>query len=627
MAELEAVFVDPKTQLSQRWTKTFPDREAKLTLGRIALSDTTKMPKDRADWSVPEDKEISRVHAELVWNEPILTVTRRDTATNPIFHRKDPAKPAVEIKKGESFRLLPGESFGIGTTQFNFSIEAPLGGTDNHPKLNTDTEMTIPVAELRRNVFHNLHDPLYALQDVPGMIRLVNADDIMIQSLEIVLKGVPRADVAAIVRIDMTDPKARPVELHARQQKHLSKDFIASNQVVRHAIQRNLDSFLYIWNERESKEIHFDQTAAASDTDWVICTPLGKQGKHHIALYVEGSSATPLFKGSGSTSKNAELRDAQKFVDLIAQLYSAAQERGQLERNLNQFSRFLPKRMIQMMNVGTLEEQLEPKLTPVTVLFCDLRGSCGLAEAGQQDLLASWQRIGDTLEIMSSAITERDGIIGDLQGDAVMGFWGWPHYGEAPEVQIEKAVMTALQIRASFEKQIARKKGTYQCGIGLAHGMGVAGKLGVYEQFKIDVFGPVVNLAARLESMTKQFAVDILVDSSITDALEGKRSDQWQFRPLARVCPAGMSFSTMISELRPSNPMSSDHTRQLMDTWKAGVKAFVAKDWPLAQKYFDSYVKRGHIQKDRPLEFLSDYMEKWGTPQEGWDGSIVMDKK
>ena len=52
----------------------------------------------------------------------------------------------------------------------------------------------------------------------------------------------------------------------------------------------------------------------------------------------------------------------------------------------------------------------------------------------------------------------------------------------------------------------------FACGIGIAHGRAIAGRLGTAEQFKVGVFGPVVNLAARLESMTKFFGVPILMD-------------------------------------------------------------------------------------------------------------------
>ena len=62
---------------------------------------------------------------------------------------------------------------------------------------------------------------------------------------------------------------------------------------------------------------------------------------------------------------------------------------------------------------------------------------------------------------------------------------------------------SALGIRAAFGQTFGRKDhplGNFQVGIGVAHGRAVAGKIGTAEQVKVTVFGPVVNLASRLES-------------------------------------------------------------------------------------------------------------------------------
>src|SRR5262249_15225984 len=152
--------------------------------------------------------------------------------------------------------------------------------------------------------------------------------------------------------------------------------------------------------------------------------------------------------------------------------------------------------------------------TPVTVLFCDLRGSCKIAEEGQHEMLGLWDRVSEALGIMTSSIIDHDGVIGDFQGDAAMGFWGWPLAGDD---QVEQAARAALRIlrrfgRAAVEDDSALKG--FACGIGIAHGPAIAGRLGTAEQFKVGVFGPVVNLASRLESMTRRFGVPILIDEN-----------------------------------------------------------------------------------------------------------------
>ena len=120
-----------------------------------------------------------------------------------------------------------------------------------------------------------------------------------------------------------------------------------------------------------------------------------------------------------------------------------------------------------------------------------------------------WDNVSEALGIMTSAIVENDGVIGDFQGDAAMAFWGWPLGGEE---QIERAARAALTIRRRFA-HVARQPGHrlagFACGLGIAHGPAIAGRIGTLDQFKVGVFGPVVNRAARWRASRAAFAFDL----------------------------------------------------------------------------------------------------------------------
>ena len=83
-------------------------------------------------------------------------------------------------------------------------------------------------------------------------------------------------------------------------------------------------------------------------------------------------------------------------------------------------------------------------------------------------------------------------------------------------------------------------------GLGIASGEAVAGKIGTRDQVKVTAFGPVVNLAARLESMTSRLGSPILVDaetvSRIQDSVEGSPEQllRFQNRRLGKFQPFGM---------------------------------------------------------------------------------------
>src|SRR5262249_27090556 len=136
---------------------------------------------------------------------------------------------------------------------------------------------------------------------------------------------------------------------------------------------------------------------------------------------------------------------------------------------------------------------------------------------------------------------------------AALGFWGWPL---DTKDYAERASRTALMIARRFA-QSARQPNSplagFHCGIGIATGLAIAGRLGTVDQYKVGVFGHIVNLAARLESLTKYFQVPILVDETTAELLGNPTNHHWvRCRRLARVRPAGMPTGLTVSELLPA---------------------------------------------------------------------------
>src|SRR5690606_6175411 len=133
-------------------------------------------------------------------------------------------------------------------------------------------------------------------------------------------------------------------------------------------------------------------------------------------------------------------------------------------------------------------------------------------------------RVSRALGVMTEHIHAHGGVTGDFQGDAALGFWGWPFASDDSAI---KACRAALGIREAFSQTFHKKEhplAGFQMGIGIAHGRAVAGKIGTSDQVKITVFGPVVNLASRLEGMTKQLHVPIIVDEATAEIVRERAS-------------------------------------------------------------------------------------------------------
>ncbi len=145
----------------------------------------------------------------------------------------------------------------------------------------------------------------------------------------------------------------------------------------------------------------------------------------------------------------------------------------------------------------------------------------------------------------------------------------------------------------------------FQCGIGIASGRAIAGRLGVYEQAKVGVYGPKVNLASRLESMTKDLRVPILLDDATADQIRSEiGSIPWaRLRRVARVRPYGMTADFMVYELLPPVSEPGVLSEQNRRDYEAALDAFMDGNWSSARDLLS------RLHRDGPSEFLLKYME------------------
>ena len=260
----------------------------------------------------------------------------------------------------------------------------------------------------------------------------------------------------------------------------------------------------------------------------------------------------------------------------------------------------------------------------VTVLFCDLRGFSRTCEQQAGDLLALLMRISKALGVMTESIFNQGGVIADFQGDAAMGFWGWPI---AQPDAVRRACVAALCIRKEFEsacRQSGHPLAGFQVGIGIATGPAVAGKIGARDQAKVGVFGPVVNLASRLEGMTKMLGAAILIDPPTAQAAGAlSQENGCRCRRLAVVTPAGMDTPLTVYELLPPVSDYPILTDEHLKHYEAALDAFGAGQWSQALECLHR-VPTEDTAKDFLEEFILRHRR---VPPANWQGIIPLDRK
>jgi adenylate cyclase len=207
-------------------------------------------------------------------------------------------------------------------------------------------------------------------------------------------------------------------------------------------------------------------------------------------------------------------RTRRTLAGLEERLGAAARE---LESLQQAFQRFAPAQVVEdiiAQGVSTRSEKKE-----VTVLFADLKGFTTLAEDLDPDVLV--RILNGYFERMSRAITDHRGHVAKFIGDGILALFGAL---EANPWQTNDAAHAALAMRAALADYNATLAAdglpALAMGVGIHRGTVVAGVIGSTELVEYGVIGSAVNLAARVQELTRAHAVDVLVTAAVRHALD-----------------------------------------------------------------------------------------------------------
>jgi adenylate cyclase len=172
------------------------------------------------------------------------------------------------------------------------------------------------------------------------------------------------------------------------------------------------------------------------------------------------------------------------------------------------------------------EGMLRGRVREVTVLFADLQGFTDLTRrrsaAGESELHV--RQLNTYLGAMVEVISAHGGTVDKFIGDAVMAVFGSP-VSRGVEQEAAAAVRCALAMRARLEQlnAIWREQGVepLASGVGLASGVVLAGQIGSPQRLEFTVIGDTVNLASRLESLTRRLPSSVCIDAATARLLSG----------------------------------------------------------------------------------------------------------
>lgn len=190
-----------------------------------------------------------------------------------------------------------------------------------------------------------------------------------------------------------------------------------------------------------------------------------------------------------------------------------------LEQLQRQFERFVPADVVERLTEGP--GTYAPQRLQVTMLFADLRGFTALCD--RLDPAVTVAILNGYFQHMHEAITQHHGHITELIGDGLLALFGAL---EANPWQGRDSVLAALAMRVALERYNAqlRAKGLPELhfGIGIHSGEVVAGVMGAGELSKFSVTGDPINVASRVEGLTREHAVDLLITAEVRAALDAR---------------------------------------------------------------------------------------------------------
>ncbi|TAL63888.1 MAG: adenylate/guanylate cyclase domain-containing protein [Legionella sp.] len=305
------------------------------------------------------------------------------------------------------------------------------------------------------------------------------------------------------------------------------------------------------------------------------------------------------------------------LIALINYAYSFILERRQKKHISHLFGQYVPEDYLKELIEQPEHFSMEGQTRNMTVLFADIRNFTSLSE--DLDAVGVKRLLNTFFTPITEIIFKNRGTIDKYVGDMIVAFWG------APIEDLEHANHALRSARTIFENlhqinevMVANKLPPVQIGVGIATGLMNVGDMGSEFRRAYTVLGDTVNLASRLQDLTKFYKVNILVND-ITHA--GQDDILW--RTVDKVTVKGRKTALNIYEPIAYLADASKELKEEVSQYQIALEHYYAQDWTKAQKLF------ADLQQKYPQIYLySLYLERINSfmanpPDKDWNGVYI----
>ena len=255
----------------------------------------------------------------------------------------------------------------------------------------------------------------------------------------------------------------------------------------------------------------------------------------------------------------------------------------------------------------------------LTLLFCDIRGFTKISEGLDPSELT--ELLNNFLTPMTDVLLESGATIDKYMGDAIMAFWNAPI---AQQDHAMRACRAALNMETGLNELNASLTHKINIGIGLNTGICCVGNLGSTQRFNYSAIGDAVNVAARIESLTKQYGVsNLIAETTAAGAPDVAKLEVDRVRVVGRAEP--LTILTMPSEA----DLEGQDFERLAERHMAFMDCYYRGDLAAAKQAVEALAQDSPRSLSGLYGVFRERIEQLAAAgvADDWDGVFVATKK
>ena len=405
----------------------------------------------------------------------------------------------------------------------------------------------------------------------------------------------------------------------------LTKEANRNNKLIFHSRIEYLCGLLALFNGKPSVARKYFQNA-----EEVYINDFTNSITEKAHFYYYQSQA--LDKSGYYNESSFQLRKAISLLDqtentrLREEYENTLKERHKDGWLLHTAGRFIGQEQIEMILNETGKDGFQGKSSDIAIMFSDIRDFTKLSEGIDANSLI--ELLNRYLATMSKYIHIQGGIIDKYIGDAIMALY-FPNSTTKLSV-VENACISALMMKQElirFNRQRPEGKSKITAGIGINYGNCVSGMIGTPQKRSLSVIGDSVNIASRIEGLTKVMGATIIISEPLFSRLP--KNHNFIIRPLGKFRLMGKTIPLSLAEL-----MGIDDNSREVNSQKTEIEFMekVLLDFSSAnfsqayQGFIDLFNQTQKHDRSKGYKYMADYTKSLldsGVPKD-WDGSVQL---